>query len=143
MKRNKILEADAMHHSNKFCHPHTVTNSSSCSNSSIATHRASSSCKYMAGIYRNILVRRPVASVQYNSFRSVVSKGFPSGYSKRVCLRVCARVCVRMLSEKSEPTRWFSQMTPDEHPRRHRLADGQLPSLCAPIPSFSPFTPPL
>ena len=37
-------------------------------------------------------------------------KGFPSGYSKSVC------ACVRMPSENSEPTRWFSQTTPDEHP---------------------------
>ena len=51
--------------------------------------------------------------------------------------KVC--VCVRMLSENSEPTRWFSQTTPDEHPRRHRLADGQLSSLYAPLPSFSSF----
>ena len=41
--------------------------------------------------------------------------------------KVC--VCVRMLSENSEPTRWFSQTTPDEHPRRHRLTDGPLSSL--------------
>ena len=39
------------------------------------------------------------------------------------------KVCVRPLSlRNSEPTRWFSQMTPDEHPRRHHLADGPLSS---------------
>ena len=39
------------------------------------------------------------------SFRSLASKGFPSGYSKSVC--------VRLHSENSEPT-MFSQTTPDE-----------------------------
>ena len=37
----------------------------------------------------------------------------------------------------SEPTKWFSQMTPDEHPRRHHLADGPLSSLYAPSPGLS------
>ena len=41
-------------------------------------------------------------------FRSLASKGFPSGYSKSVC--------VRLHSESSEPTILFSQTTPDEHP---------------------------
>ena len=45
-----------------------------------------------------------------NSFRSLASKGFPSGYSKSVC------ACVRMPSENSESMRWFSQTTPDEDP---------------------------
>ena len=40
---------------------------------------------------------------------------------------------------RSEPTMWFSQMMPDEHPRRHHLADGPLSSLGAPSPSFSSF----
>ena len=40
----------------------------------------------------------------------------------------------------SEPTRWFSQMTPDEHPRRHHLAGGPLSSLYAPSPSLSSFS---
>ena len=39
----------------------------------------------------------------------------------------------------SEPTRWFSLMTPDEHPRRHHLADGPLSSLYALSPSLSSF----
>ena len=55
-----------------------------------------------------------------NSFRSLASKGFPDGYSTGGC------VCVSAFIGSSEPTRWFSQMTPDEHPRRHRLADGPL-----------------
>ena len=40
---------------------------------------------------------------------------------------------------RSEPTMWFSQMMPDEHPRRHHLADGPLSSLYAPSPSLSSF----
>ena len=47
-------------------------------------------------------------------------------------------MCVSLLII-SEPTRWFSQMTPDEHPRRHHLADGPLSSLYAPSPSLSSF----
>ena len=31
------------------------------------------------------------------------------------------------------------QTAPDEDPRRHRLADGELSSLCRPSPSFSSF----
>ena len=41
------------------------------------------------------------------SFISLASKGFPSVYSKSVC--------VRLHSESSEPTMLFSQTTPDEH----------------------------
>ena len=33
----------------------------------------------------------------------------------------------------------ISQTTPDEHPRRHRLAGGQLSSFYPPSPSFSSF----
>ena len=40
------------------------------------------------------------------------SKGLPRGYSRSVC--VC--VCVRLHSENFEPTTWFGEMTPDEHP---------------------------
>ena len=48
--------------------------------------------------------------------------------------------CVCPLSlRSSEPTRWFSQMTRDEHPRCHHLADGPLSSLYAPSPSLSSF----
>ena len=43
-----------------------------------------------------------------NPFGSLASKGFPSGYSKSVC--------VRLHSENSEPTMLISQTTPDEHP---------------------------
>ena len=42
------------------------------------------------------------------SFRSLTSKGFPSGYSKSVC--------VHLHSENSKPTILISQTTPDEHP---------------------------
>ena len=52
--------------------------------------------------------------------------------------RVCACVCPFSL-RNSEPMRWFSQMTPDEHPSRHHLADGPLSSLYAPSPSLSSF----
>ena len=53
---------------------------------------------------------------------------------------MCVYACVCPLSlRNSEPTRWFSRMTPDEHPRRHHLADGPLSSLYAPSPSLSSF----
>ena len=52
-------------------------------------------------------------------------------------MRVC--VCVSTFVRNPEPTSWFSQMTPDEHPRRHHLADGPLSSLYAPSPSLSSF----
>ena len=68
------------------------------------------------------------ASKRNYYFRSLASKGFPSGYSKSVC--------VRMPSENSEPTMWLSQTTPEEHPPTPRLADGQLSSLHAPPPKF-------
>ena len=48
-------------------------------------------------------------------------------------------MCVLFHSENSEPTRCFSHMTPDEHPRRHHLADGPLSSLYAPSPDLSSF----
>ena len=48
-------------------------------------------------------------------------------------------VCVRLHSEYSKPTMLISQTTPDEHPRRHRLAGGQLSSFYPPSPSFSSF----
>ena len=64
--------------------------------------------------------------IQYRcSFRSLVSKGFPRGYSKSVCVRVH--------SESSEPKMLSSQTTPDT-PRRRRLADSQLSSLYPPSP---------
>ena len=48
--------------------------------------------------------------------------------------------CVCLLSlRNSERTRWCTQITPDEHPRRHVLADGLLSSLYAPSLSLSSF----
>ena len=50
-------------------------------------------------------------------------------------------MCVCPLSLRiSEPTKWFSQMTTDEHPRRHHLADGPLLSLYAPSPSLGSYS---
>ena len=72
-------------------------------------------------------------SSRWCSFRSLASKGFPGGYSKRVCACMCP-----LSFRNSEPTRWCSQMTPDEHPRHH-LADGPLSSLYAPSPNLSSF----
>ena len=61
MKRKKTLEAYAMNHSNKFAIRHTMTNSGS-NNSSAGTHRATAAAeKYIAGIYKHILVRRTAA----------------------------------------------------------------------------------
>ena len=56
-----------------------------------------------------------------HSLRSFASKSFPDEYWTG------GRVHVRILGS-SEHTRWFSQMTPDEHPRRNHLADGPLSS---------------
>ena len=56
---------------------------------------------------------------------------FPDGYSTGGCVSAFIR--------SSEPTWRFSQTAPDEHPRRHRLADGPLSSLQAPSPSLSSF----
>ena len=69
-----------------------------------------------------------------SSFRSLASKGFRDGYSTggRAC--VCPPTHTR-----SEPTRWFSQMKPDEHPRRDHLADGPRSSFYAPEASLSSF----
>ena len=70
------------------------------------------------------------------SFRSLASKGFPSGYSKSVC--VC--VCVSAYFQKTPNLRrCFRKRRLTNTPRRHRLADGQLSSLYAPLPSFSSF----
>ena len=60
----------------------------------------------------------------YYSFRS------PCGYSESVC---------PLSLRNSEPTRLFSPLTSDEHPRRHELADGPLSSLYAPSPSLNSF----
>ena len=58
MKRKTTLEAYAMNHSNKFAIRHAMTNSGS-NNSSAGTHRATAAAeKYIAGIYKHILVRR-------------------------------------------------------------------------------------
>ena len=71
-----------------------------------------------------------IGILKASSFRSLASKGFPDGYS------TCGCVCPPAY-RRSEPTRWFSQMTPDKHPRRHHLADGPFSSLYAPSPSLS------
>ena len=59
------------------------------------------------------------------SCRNLASKGFPSGYSKRLC--------VRLHSESSEPTMVLSQTTLDEHsptpPPCRWLALFTLPTL--------------
>ena len=70
------------------------------------------------------------------SFRSYAFEGVPDGYSTGGC--VCMRVCASSL-RSSEPTRRFSLMTPEEHPRRHHLADGPLLSLYTPSPSLDSF----
>ena len=56
------------------------------------------------------------------------------GYLKSVYACVCP-----LSLRNSERTRWFTQITPDEHPRRHVLADGLLSSLYAPSLSLSSF----
>ena len=49
-------------------------------------------------------------------------------------------MCVCPLSLRNyEDARLFSQMMPDEHPRRHHLAYGPLSSLYAPLRSLSSF----
>ena len=50
----------------------------------------------------------PVPDTLVCSFRSFACKGFPSGYSKSVC--------VHLHSESSELAKLFSQTTPDKHP---------------------------
>ena len=69
-----------------------------------------------------------VASGRY-SFRSEASKGSPSGYWKRVCVRH---------PQKTPNVRWgFRKRRLTNSPRRQRLVDGQLSSLCAPRSGFS------
>ena len=69
----------------------------------------------------------------WNSFRSLDSNDFPSGYSKSLC--VCASAC----TQKTPNLRcFFVKRRLTNTPRRRRLADGQLSSLYAP-PSFSSF----
>ena len=63
--------------------------------------------------------------------RSLASKGFPSGYSKCVCVRLHSKTPnLRCGCLKGRLT---------NTPRRHRVADGQLPSLDTPSPRFSSF----
>ena len=67
------------------------------------------------------------------SFRSLASKGFPSGYSKKC---VCASAC----TQKAPNLRCcFLKRRLMNTPRRHRLADRQLSSRYPPSPSFSSF----
>ena len=62
---------------------------------------------------------------------SLASKGFPSGYSES------ARVRVSACFQKTPNLRGgFRKGRLTNTPRRHRLADGQLSSLYAPLPSF-------
>ena len=60
------------------------------------------------------------------------AKGFPSGYSKRLCVSACTQKCPNL-------RRGFLKRRLTNIPRCHRLADGQLSSLYAPSPSFSSF----
>ena len=69
------------------------------------------------------------------SFRSVASKGFPSGYSKSACVRVSA--CSACPQKTPTLRGGFRKRRLTNTPRRHRLADGQLSPLYAPLPRFS------
>ena len=60
----------------------------------------------------------------------VSSEGFPSGY-------LC--VCVRLRPETPNLRCRFRKQHLTNTSRCHRLADGQLSSLCRPSPSFSSF----
>ena len=53
--------------------------------------------------------------------------------------QVVVRVGVSAHSEALNLRGGFRKMTPDEHPRRHHLADGPLSSLYAPLLSLSSF----
>ena len=65
------------------------------------------------------------------SFKSLASKGFPSGYSKSVCVSACP--------QKTPNLRGCRKRRPTNTPRRYGLADGQLSSLYALPPSFRSF----
>ena len=60
------------------------------------------------------------------SFRSLASKGFPSGYSKRVCVSACTQKAPNLQCFKRRLT---------NTPRHHHLADVQLSSLYPPSQS--------
>ena len=66
-----------------------------------------------------------------NSFISLASECLPDGRSTGGC--VYMHVC--QLTQSRQTYVCFLQMTLDEHPRRHHLADGPLASLYAPFPS--------
>ena len=68
------------------------------------------------------------------SFRSVASKGFPSGYSKSACVRVSA--CSACPQKTPTLRGGFRKRRLTNTPRRHRLADGQLSPLYAPPTTF-------
>ena len=59
------------------------------------------------GCYRDF-ERVPILCRGRNFFRSLASEGFPSVYSKSVC--------VRLHTERFEPTMLFSQTTPEKRP---------------------------
>ena len=68
------------------------------------------------------------------SFASLAFKGFPSGYSKSVC------VCVRLHSENSAPTMLISRTTPDgTPPDAAALPIASSQTLSPSSPSFSSF----
>ena len=70
--------------------------------------------------------------------RSLASEGFPSTYSKSVC--------VRLRSEISEPTMLMSHATPDEHtptPPRHALSMASSHHVTHPRQVSARLAPPL
>ena len=74
----------------------------------LVTDRTKNACiPYPLSYRTDLALYSSLALISLYSFRSLVSKGFPTGYSKSLY--------VRLHSENSEPT-MFSQTTPDEHP---------------------------
>ena len=66
------------------------------------------------------------------SFRGLASEGFPSGYSKRVCVSACTqKLRIYDFLPSNDGCR-----TP---PRHYRLAECQLSSPCPPSQNFSSF----
>ena len=63
-----------------------------------------------------------------------------SFYEKRLPRRILEKCVCPFSVRNSEPTRWFSQMTPDEHPWLHHLADCPHSSLYALSPSLSSYS---
>ena len=76
--------------------------------------------------------RQPTLWLSGYSFRSLTSKGYPNGYSN-------ACVCLPALRKLRTYDAVLSKRRLTNTPRCHRLADGQLSSLCRPSPSFSSF----